>query len=161
MGAEVFEGEIWREVFERAVEVYKKMLVKPQGWERVKMALAEIITDVILRNFKSVKRIAFTNLSGGECASDMKPSLDIDLLVLVESPAEEYALKKLETVLDNALKEAFIYTTGYHIYRDLSKLYRRGLHHNLLELHVNDEYAYMRGGNCPPIELYPRTGEGI
>ncbi|MCE4617644.1 MAG: hypothetical protein F7C32_03575 [Desulfurococcales archaeon] len=158
-GTQIFEGEIWREVFEKATEIYKRLLKNPHGWERVKLALAEAIAETILKYFKTIERIAFTNLSGGECASDMRPSLDIDLLVLVESPAEEYALKSLENVLDNALKEAFIYTTGYKVYRELSKIYRRGLHHDLLELHVNDEYAKMGAGSCPPIVIYSRDRE--
>lgn len=78
----------------------------------------------------------------------------MDLLVLVDSLAEEYALRRLERVIDNALKEAFVYTTGYHLYKEIAQLYRRGLHHNLIELHVNDEYARMESLFCPPVELY-------
>jgi len=150
------EGDVWREVFEGASEIYRRLLRDPREWERVKLALAELIARVILKYFKTVRRIAFTDLSGGECASDSRPSLDIDLLVLVDSPAEEYALRTLEPVIDNALKEAFIYTKSYHAYRELAALYRRGLHHNLIELHVNDEYARSRPVYCPPVELYER-----
>ncbi len=154
MDAEVFEGDVWREVFEAAAEVYRKLLRRPEEWEKVKLTLAEVVANVIVKYFKTVRRVAFADLSGGECASDTRPSLDVDILVLVDSPAEEYALRKLERVIDNALKEAFVYTTGYQLYKEIAKLYKRGLHHNLLELHVNDEFARMNSRFCPPIELY-------
>ena len=152
---ERLEGEVWREVFQGASQVYRSLLGDPREWERVKLALAELVARVILKYFKTVRRIAFTDLSGGECASDARPSLDIDLLIIVESPAEEYALQRLEQVIDNALKEAFVYTKSYHAYRQLASLYRRGLHHNLIEMHVNDAYARSRSHYCPPVELYP------
>ncbi len=150
-----FEYEVWREVFERAREAYSRLLRTPQDWERVKRALAEAIVEAVARRFHTLRRAALADLSGGECASDSRPSLDVDLLLLVESPAEAYALKQLEPLLDNALKEAFIHTKTPGEYRELARTYKRGLHHNILELHVNDTYARSRLTGCPPLELYP------
>jgi len=152
--AGAYEKEIWRELFEEASRVYRRLLRSPGDWERIKAAIAELVARVILEHFKTVRRIAMADLSGGECAGDPRPGFDVDLLVLVESPAEEYALRRLGDVMDNALREAFIHTVGYEMYREIARLYRRGIHHNILELHVNDNYARMKSRFCPPVEIY-------
>ena len=158
-GMDGFEYELWREVFEEARRAYSALLHSPGDWERVKRRLAEALVRSLARRFHTIRRAALADLSGGECASDSRPSLDIDLLILVESPAEAYALRQLEPLLDNALREAFIHTKTPEDYRRLALHYRRGLHHNILELHVNDTYARSRLHDCPPIELLqqPRT----
>ncbi len=155
MAALLLEKRVWQEVFEEAKEVYGRMLESPADWERVKMALAYKLAGILRKYFTTIKRIALVDLSGGECVEGEAGSFDIDLVVEVESPAEAYALKSLETVIDNALKEAFIYTKSYDTYKRLTARYERGLKHNIVEIHVNDEYAerLARSGSCPPIEL--------
>jgi len=148
-----FEYGAWREIFDattRILSTYRG----PEDWERVKRLIAEEVAKLLLRRFHTIRRIALADLSGGECASDSRPSLDIDLLVVVDSPAEAYALKSLEQVLDNAIREAFIHTLPFEEYKKLATFYKRGLHHNLLEVHVNDLYARSKSRDCPPIELY-------
>jgi len=149
------EKMVWSEVFEEARRVYKEYFRGPGDWERVKLAIASRVAGILRKYFQTIRMIALVDLSGGECVEGERGSFDIDVVVEVGSPAEAYALKMLEPIIDNAVKEAFIFTNSYEKYRELLKTYSRGLEHNVVELHVNDEYALKaaRGSGCPPIEL--------
>jgi len=150
------EYDIWKEVFDAAMEVFSSQLREPGDWPRVKAMLAERIARILPKYFRTIRVIALSDLSGGECVEDLGGSFDIDLVIVVDSPAESYALAALEPVIDNALKEALIYSKDYRTFKRLASVYERGIRHNIVEIHVNDEYAarLARASMCPPIILY-------
>ncbi len=153
------EYDIWKEVFDSALEVFRSQLRGPEDWPRVKAVIAERIARILPKYFRTIRVIALSDLSGGECVEDLGGSFDIDLVIVVDSPAESYALSALEPVIDNALKEALIYSKDYKTFKRLTSVYERGIRHNVIEIHVNDEYAarLARASMCPPIILYSRS----
>ncbi len=154
-GGLLLEKRVWQEVFDAAREIYSSSFRDPGDWERVKVLIAYRLAAVLRKYFTTIKRILLLDLSGGECVEGEMGSFDIDIAVEVGSEAEAYALASLEPIIDNALKEAFVFTVSEEVYRRLLKRYGRGLNHNIVEFHVNNEYAIKlaRSGACPPIEL--------
>lgn len=154
-GSLLLEKAVWQEVFDAAREIYMKVFKGPDDWDRVKVFLAYKIAGILRKYFMTVKRIALLDLSGGECVEGERGSFDIDIIVEVGSEAEAYALASLEPIIDNALKEAFVFTVSESVYRELLKKYGRGLNHNIVEFHINDSYVLKlaNSSSCPPIEL--------
>ena len=121
--------------------------------------LADVIARVLVERFRTVELIAYTELSGGEYVDDYEGGFDIDLLIRVGSEAEAYALKNLEPIIDNALKEAIVYSKDKGFLRRMGEKYGKGIYHNIVELHVNDTYVeavLRRSPYHPPTILYKR-----
>jgi len=133
-----FEKKIWFTVFEGARRAIEKLLRSAEDWSRTKMAIAETIANLILSICRSVKFIAVVEFSGGEVVDHYEGGFDIDLLIETESPAEAYALKRLEPIMDNAIKEAITYLKDKEFFRLMTSRYGKGFYHDVLELHVND-----------------------
>jgi len=149
------EKEIWEEVFNAAREIYTKYLRGPDDWERVKTMIAAKVSSILRKYFATIEKVALIDLSGGECVEGERGSFDIDMIFKVGSAAEAYALSQLESIIDNALKEAFVFTVKEEVYRMLLRKYGRGLNHNIVEFHINNEYALKLAESsiCPAIEL--------
>lgn len=153
--ATAVEKQIWYEVYTEVSEIFRESFRNPDDWGRVKVALASKIANILRKYFYTIEYIGLADLSGGECDTSVHGSFDIDLVVIVKSPGEAYALSSVEEYIDNAVKEAFFTTVNYERYRELLKKYERGLKHNVVEIHVNDVYAIKlaRSSGCPPIDL--------
>lgn len=154
-----FEKEVWYRVFNEAERIVSEKLRSVDDWPRVKAMLAKVIARVLIERFRTVELIAYTELSGGEYVDDYEGGFDIDLLIRVGSEAEAYALKNLEPIIDNALKEAIVYSKDKGFLRRMGEKYGKGIYHNIVELHVNDTYveaALGEGPYHPPTILYRR-----
>ncbi len=154
-----FEKKVWFEIFNKVCSIMCKYLRDVSDWPRVKLLIAEVIADVISRYFKTIEYIGVTELSGGEYVSDYEGGFDIDMLFKVSSEAEAYALKMLEPLIDNAIKEAVTYMKDREFFRRMGMKYGKGISHNVVEFHVNDDYVdvLMKSKQSLTTTLYRRT----
>ncbi len=159
MSLMLLEERVWAEVFRETTRIIRNKLREPEDWPRVKIDVAETLARILAKLFKSLRLVALTDLTGGECTEDPRGGLDLDLLVITDSEAEAYALMHLEKVIDNALKEALIHGTySSRMLKRIIEYYGKGMLHNIVEIHVNDFYtrALSSSSSCPPIILYKR-----
>jgi len=161
MYADEFEKAVWSEIFDGAFKIFSTQLRSVNDWPRVKDAVAELVAKIIVNIFSSVKLIAIAELSGGEVVEDLEGGFDIDMLVEVESPAEAYALKSLEPVIDNALREALVYAKDWSFLKAMTEKYGKSVNHNIIELHVNDMYVegLKNSRQTPPQTIYRANRE--
>ena len=147
---------MWYEVFAGALSVISRNFRRAEDWPRIKVMLAEAISGVLLKYFRTIKYIALADLSGGECGGPGDRGLDMDMLFLVDSPAEAFALIQLEEVVDSAVKEALVYTLSHEKFKMLVSRYKRGIEHNIVEFHVNYPYSrfLVNSSECPPLVIY-------
>jgi len=157
-----FEKEVWSRIFNEACRIISSFLKGVEDWPRAKMMLAEMIAKILLEKFATIRFVGVVELSGGEYVEDYEGGFDIDLLLKVDSEAEAYALKNLEPVIDNALKEAIVYSKDREFLKRMSEKYGKGIYHNMVELHVNNLYvvtAELRSPYSPVIALHISTKE--
>ncbi|MCE4615451.1 MAG: hypothetical protein F7C09_00085 [Aeropyrum sp.] len=149
------EKQLWYEIYGEASKLFRSQFRSPEDWPRLKVTLAAKVVAILRKYFHTIEYAGLVDLSGGECVTNIEGSFDIDVIVLVRSPAESYALMRVEEFIDNAIKEAFFTNVSYEKYRELLQTYERGLKHNVIEIHVNDVYALKlaRSSGCPPIDL--------
>ncbi len=136
-----FEKRVWYEVFNNVYSIMRSELRSIDDWPRVKLLVAEVISRIITKHFRTVEYIGVTELSGGEFVSDYEGGFDIDLLIKLGSEAEAYALKALEPLIDNAVKEAITYAKDWEFFKEMGRKYGKGIQHNIIELHVNNDYV--------------------